>query len=759
MKKQALLHLLMGLAFMAAAQRPLGTWRSFNSYGAVKNIAFAENEVLAAGDKALYSVDKNTHQISTIKKADGLSDVGIRASAYHSAKKAWIIAYQSSNIDLIVDNVVYNIPDIKNKVTGSSKNINSISVIGDFAYLASDIGIVVLDIEKKEIRNTYVIGNNGNNVRINAVVSDGNSFFAATDDGLKTAPLQGVNLLDYSQWKRIGPARVCQLTGAVNGNVYAVERDSLFIRNDTNLVAVRANYNWSFKQMTLSDGNLYATQWYDSTGGAFDGRILKINASGIITDIYLEGAKRPNQCIAEGNTLWVADEYAALRQYENGSFKEGFLPNSPPSPGGFDMKWANGILYAAQGSTDPSYIELSYNSDGPVEFRYGEWKRFPPNAYGIGNCYDLVSVAANASGNHVYYGSLQCGLIDWDIDNNSFTNYDESNSIIERCYPGNRKISALTVDQKGNLWMSNTCSSHGLKMKTPDGHWYQFSVPNELVTVRKMMVDSRGWVWMCGRGSTINVYDPGDDLTDPSDDHFKSLGIGEGNGALPNSNVFCMVEDKNNDVWVGTDEGIGTLFCAGSIFSTGGCDADRIKVERDGFIGYLFATEIVRCMAVDGANRKWVGTTNGLWLISADGKTEILKFTKDNSPLPVNSILSIAINQQTGEVFIGTENGMVSYQGDAILGEETKSTAVVYPNPVKPTYNGPIAIKGLVDDAYVKILDSGGTLVFQGKANGGQMIWDGKGYTGNRVATGVYIVYSATELGAERAIGKIIFMN
>jgi hypothetical protein len=195
------------------------------------------------------------------------------------------------------------------------------------------------------------------------------------------------------------------------------------------------------------------------------------------------------------------------------------------------------------------------------------------------------------------------------------------------------------------------------------------------------------------------------------------------------------------------------------MFADNGCDADRIKVNRDGFIGYLFATEIVKAIAVDGANRKWIGTTNGLWLISDDGKTEIHKYTTDNSPLPSDQITNIAIDQQTGEVYIGTEEGLASYQGDAILGTDTKGNAYAYPNPVKSNYTGPIAIRGLVDNAYVKITDAAGILVYQGRANGSQMIWDGKSYNGVKVNTGIYLVYAATDMGKEHNVGKIIFIN
>lgn len=248
-------------------------------------------------------------------------------------------------------------------------------------------------------------------------------------------------------------------------------------------------------------------------------------------------------------------------------------------------------------------------------------------------------------------------------------------------------------------------------------------------------------------------------LDDPSDDVSRILTTGIGTGNLPATDINCIAEDGEGNMWIGTEQGVAVFYCPGSVLTTNGCDADQIKVERDGYIGYLFGTESVRAIAVDAANRKWIGTTNGVWLVSEDGKTEVLKFNTTNSPLPDNQITDIAINDATGEVFIGTVKGLVSYQGDAMKECDDCDGALVYPNPVRPDYNGPIAIKGLTENAYVKITDISGTLVYQGKANGSQMVWDGKGYNGNRAKSGVYLVFSSTDLGKERKVAKILLTN
>lgn len=319
----------------------------------------------------------------------------------------------------------------------------------------------------------------------------------------------------------------------------------------------------------------------------------------------------------------------------------------------------------------------------------------------------------------------------------------------------------MTSDRFGNVWIGNAGATKPVKMISADGTWREFSIPQSFSLMKRMLIDQNGQLWAPIRrsGEGILVWSNNGTPDDPSDDASRILTSGNGNGGLPDPIVYSIAEDKEGNIWAGTSQGIGVFYCSGSVLTSYGCDADQIKVERDGYIGYLFGTESVRAIAVDAANRKWIGTTNGLWLISADGKTELLKFNVDNSPLPSNQITDIAIDEETGEVFIGTLGGLVSYQGDAIAVCNDCDGALVYPNPVKPGYDGPIAVKGLADDAYVKITDVSGTLVFQGKANGTQMIWDGKGYNGNRAKSGVYLVFSSTDLGKEKRVAKILIAN
>ena len=247
-------------------------------------------------------------------------------------------------------------------------------------------------------------------------------------------------------------------------------------------------------------------------------------------------------------------------------------------------------------------------------------------------------------------------------------------------------------------------------------------------------------------------------MDNTADDRWKWYRAGSGNGNLPSNDVLSIVKDKNSFIWVGTTRGIGIIQCVQEVFSNSGCEALLPVVQQDNFAGYLFRDEEVQAMAVDGADRKWIGTRNGVWLISPDGEKTIYRFTAANSPLPSNDIRAIAIDALTGEVYFSTALGMVSFRSTATAGAETQSNVLVYPNPVPPGYTGTIAIRGLTDQAFVKITEPDGRLVFETRALGGQAIWNGKNYKGQSVRSGVYLVLISDETKKQKAVARIVFI-
>jgi hypothetical protein len=227
------------------------------------------------------------------------------------------------------------------------------------------------------------------------------------------------------------------------------------------------------------------------------------------------------------------------------------------------------------------------------------------------------------------------------------------------------------------------------------------------------------------------------------------------------NDVYSIAEDKEGAIWIGTSKGVALYSNPSRIWDSETMYATQPSLDlNDGVYHPLLATETVTAIAVDGANRKWFGTKeSGVFLISENGEKEVLHFTEDNSPLLSDEINAIAINQKSGEVFFGTDKGLVSYQGDAISGKSTYDNVYVYPNPVRETYDGPITVTGLIENSDIKITDISGNLVFKTTSLGGQAVWDGTNLNGNRVKTGVYLVFCNDEFGEETHITKLLFIN
>ena len=227
---------------------------------------------------------------------------------------------------------------------------------------------------------------------------------------------------------------------------------------------------------------------------------------------------------------------------------------------------------------------------------------------------------------------------------------------------------------------------------------------------------------------------------------------------------FCLCEDLEGMVWVGTSAGLFVIEDVTKVF-----DKDfyftQIKINRNdgsGLADYLFNDVSISCIAIDAANRKWIGTqANGAYLISADGQEMLHHFTTEDSPLLSNNVQSIAVHPGTGEVAFGTDKGICTFISDATTPEEEleKSNVVVFPNPVTPDYNGPIAIRGLVEDSEVKIISTGGQLVWNGTSSGGTCTWNGVANNGKPVASGIYHVVANTPEGGKAIMTRIVIVR
>lgn len=765
--------LLLGLLFsFTLAAMPIGSWSIHLPYYECKSITQNTSFVWTATDNSLFRLNKADFTTEKITKIEGLSDLAIGTVEYNAYNDALVVGYQNGNVDIIKGNKVYNLPDIKRSQIVANKAIKRVYFIGAMAYLSTGFGIVVIDTDRNEIKDTYLIGPNGAYLAVYDITSDGISLYAATAMGIYTAQLSNPFLANYASWTQMNG-----LPGGVTYNcveIYNGEIIASFTRYPANVgqdVIWHANiatpiWDTVASGLTVKEIQVRGNElWVADIFG-----ILRYDAGFGLQQIYYTQGNNvplfPNDFVvgADG-TPWYADNYVGCVHMLQDYFGIAYRPNGPVSISAAGMDLQDGRLCVVPGGRDDAWNNI-YNHAGISFYEKNWWDVMKKEQHpALDTIEDINFCEIDPDDNtHVWLGSWGRGLIE--VRNNQIVNqYTQYNTILESKieYPW-CGIGGIKYDEDGNLWMVNSHTMKCLKVKKADNTWMEYDFQGLITTgttVGDLMITENGQKWIIlPRTLGMIVFDDNGTIDVTSDDRKKKLGFTAGTGAIPGTDVLCMAEDKDNEVWIGTDKGIAVFYCAESIFNSGGCDAQQILIQQGEYTQILMESQVVTAIAVDGANRKWIGTeSGGVYLMSEDGTKEIQHFTADNSPLLSDNVTGITIDPKSGEVFFSTGKGIVSYKSDAVEGDDHNGDVYAYPNPVRPEYHGPIAITGLVRDADVKITDIAGNLIFQTTALGGQAIWDGNNFQGQRAASGVYLVFITNEDGTQKKVTKILLMN
>lgn len=758
------------LTVVSAQQLAIGQWRDHLPYHQAIAIAEAPGKVFCATPYAVFAYNKSDLTVERISKAKGLSDVGISAIKYHASSGSLLIAYNNGNIDLYAGDGIINISDIKRSLITAGKNINRVTFINNLAYLSCGYGISVLDIGKKEIKETYFIGANGTYLNVNDIAFDGTKIFAAANDGVYSALINNPNLSNFNSWTKdnILPAGNYSLAEFFNGKIYvnydgpAYQSDSVYRFSNGSWERIPQLTTVDVFNMDAADNNMAVT-----TRGAVIVYDSGWNAVEIISSYQTPRYIEPRQAIiGENNITWIADNAQGLVKHTGPQGNERIIPNSAASTYSYHMDLKDGKLWVANGKRAKSNGNNWFLFDGMMYFENETWSAINRETIPGGDTiYDVIAAAIDPSDSRrAYLGAIGQGV--WETYDGKITSHftEKNSSLRQFSNPGwyHLGVSGIDFDSENNLWVVNTRVENALSVKSPSGEWKSFSIPAlaSQQYIGNILVNQSGHKWIELPYNGIVVFDDNGTVFNASDDQSILLGSGEGNGGLHNLSVRCMAEDRDGKIWVGTEEGVAVFYSPGNVFSGGNFDAQRILVTQGGYTGYLLETETVNAIAVDGANRKWVATDGaGVFLLSADGTEQLLHFTEENSPLLSEFIASLAVNDKTGEIFFGTENGICSYKSDATGGLEDFNDVYAYPNPVRSGYEGPIAIKNLVADANVKITDVSGSLVFETNALGGQAIWYGRDLKGNRVKSGIYLAFCSDNVGSRTFVTKILFLN
>jgi len=755
----ALYSLALTFPFVTRAQwQPIGQWRDHLPYQQVTGVTNTADKIWAVTPYSLFSVDPADNTIERRSKTNGLSETGISAIAAEPTGNRIIIGYTNSNIDVLVDDKVTNINALKNANIAGDKSIQAIYINQQLAYVATGIGIIVLNLNKYEIKDTWIIGAGGTKTKVNAITGDGTYLYAATEEGVKKGLLNNSNLADFRNWQLVSganglPAGNVQSLASVQNKILALKNDSLWLQSGTNWNLFYRDGN-TIKNCTVSNNTILLSE---------TGRVVALTATGT-TDKIIQDAqltRSPKQAVFFQNEYYIADTLAGLLAYSGTAFNR-LTPDAPISVATGSMQIMHNTLAVAAGSVNAGWEPLS-NKNGLFTLSDNNWNYFNGARFSILDTLpDIISVTVDPTNESIWAGSFGGGLANIKKDN-AITIFKQ-NSALQPAYfsPNSYRVSGLAFDADNNLWVANYGSLSPLHVKKADGSWRSFIIPFALTeqAVSQIVIDDNNQKWIVlPKNNGLVCFNTGQTIDNPGDDKWKIYRSGKGNGNLPDNLVRCIAKDKNNFIWVGTAKGIGVIQCAQQVFTSQGCEAVLPVVQQDNFAGYLFSNEDVQAIAIDGADRKWVGTKNGVWLISPDGEKTIYRFTESNSELLSNDVKQIAVDGKTGEVFFATAKGICSFRSTATEATETQSDVLVFPNPVPPGYNGTIAIRGVANNAIVKITELNGRLVYQTKALGSQAIWNGKDYKGRTIATGIYLVFTSDENHQEKQVTKIVFIQ
>jgi sugar lactone lactonase YvrE len=761
MRKSLIITGLLFIFALSLAQTPVGTWTDHLNYNSAKNIAVGSKEIYASTGSSLMVYNKEYAQLRKLSRVNGLTETGISTIGWSEENETLIIAYLTTNIDLVRNNIIFNIPDISRKYIPGKKTINMIRTKGKYAYLACSFGIILVDLSKNEIYDTWKPGNGTETAEVNDIAFGGGKIYAATNMGVFSADITNPGLAYFGNWSLITslPSPSANYSLALfSGNKLYVNRTGQYFPGDSVFVIESGSslfkYNpgvfyRSFEPagngFTFATGN--AVYYYNSEGSQYD-----------FFETYGWGYPNIGQAIFLNGVTWIADiSYGLVLRNSPADFSPLTLPG-PVSANAVSITSLNGKTIICGGSVDVSWnniwrpLQVSINENNNWTTLTSATISDPLRA--------LIDPVDNS---HFFISTWGGGLLEY--RNNVLINqFTEANSPLQTIIPNRPyvRVCGLAMDEDKNLWLTQTEVPGSVKVFKPDGNWIVNPVTLDVPAIGDIIITRTGQKWIVlPRGDGLFILDDNGTPDYFGDDQSKEMLITDSENMVI-SNAFCIAEDLDGNIWVGTDQGPVIYYNPERVMQNN-LKAYRIKIPRNdgsGLADYMLGTETITSISVDGANRKWLGTSSsGAYLLSPDGTLQTLNYNETNSPLFSNTINSVAVDQKTGNVWFSTSKGVISVRGDATAGQTSFSNVYSFPNPVREDYNGNVTITGLVRDTQIRITDVSGNLVYRTVSDGGQASWDLTTYNGRRVATGVYLVFCASPEGSQSCVTKILVIN
>jgi hypothetical protein len=754
--------LFLTLSISGLAQHQVGQWRSHLPMENFKWVGELSQKLVYANEYGLLVYDKEDQSLTALTKINHLTSTGITSFISSFEHDLCIIGYSDGNIDILESGVtIINQPAVATSNIIGDKAINDIEFDGDLALLFTGFGILQLDLNSYNIleRGEVVIGGN-NVIPTEGLVNSSNIYFTSSIGTFRTRKESFYTNPTFEELDINHPDGVITQFFELGDDLFVVSVNDSFMLDyiykleDTAFTRTTWVENREIRSITVEDDFIIASLFDAVEQHSFD---LEYQTHIFTYGDGADGIKGQMAIKLRDGNITIADaQYGGvITTFENQYNSQLLAISSPSSAQISRISNIDDQIIALPGGN-----EFTFNS--PLIHSYDElaWNSIDLNillSVGVRNPVQLVQ-----NDEFRYLALDGAGLLQLNHDNAPIQLFNEFNSSIEDRSDVDADYYGITdagVDSRGNIWILNSLSSHPLKALHNDGTWtlIDFSDFPSPITKDLVVLESDLIVFSL-KNEGLVIYDPAGTPRNTSDDDFRIINSSPAKGSLPSDNVLSFVEDRDGELWIGTDAGIGIIFNPESVFSTGFEGVQKIIVSQDGYNGYLFESDAVQSIAIDGANRKWIGAKGaGLFLISEDGQEQLGRYTQEDSPLLSNNIQNIAVQPSSGEVFLATEKGLQAYRSDATEPADFAEELEVFPNPVSSGYDGLISITGMGSESRVRITDASGNLMYETLSNGGSATWTGQDNQGIRVPSGVYLVFASAPDGSNGQVSKIMF--
>ena len=700
-------------SFLIGQQMVIGSWKSHFSYAEGRLLATGNGTIFCAAAHGLFTVKNDVLEV--IDKNKGLSGVSVSALIFLEEPQVLLIGYQNGIIDLVYTDHVVSIQTVSNIEMITSKSINDFVHRGNHIYLATDIGIALLDLRTEEISDFYSeIGPNGSVVSVQDLFIYNDSLFAISNEGILASHLN-TNLFDFNNWefyqeKSIhNPVRIFKLSN----DLVVLSEDYLF---------KKSNDNWD-TLLVLPEAMNQVTSINQNTYFLSDQAVYKMT-EGVIVPLIKDRFKSGHDLVVNGEVFWIADGDLGLINITEGIYQQ-VIPNGPMYDDISGMDIIRGALYVFHApDLDSSFTETI---EGYSKLSEGQWET--QRVEGFNN----ISGIAQFKGK-LFLSSYGQGIYELEGEK-LLSNQELSNvSITDMC----------STDDF--LWFANYMSQKPLGRF--DGESLSFLSSTQLGTTTPIYIaeSSENVLWIKNSSTErfgVTAFDPSKNL----------IWQAKSSSGIPSKTVNDIEVNRDDELWMATKLGL-------AYFS----DASLISEEEQAYVPYfegkiLFENENVTALAFDGGDRLWLGGERGLWAFSKALQTQIHHFTYENSFLPSNTILELAYDGESGALYILTEEGLVSYQTNSSAPLLSNSQVTIYPNPITANYDGDLIISGVVGDAMIKFATIEGAILYETRAIGSMVSWDLIKFNGDRLLNGVYLVFVTDMDGSEKWVGKFAIVR